>query len=118
MRFLLDQNLSPKTTAFLKSLGIEACDVREFGLAGATDERIYAFAQERGFAVITCNTGFAALFRGRGGLPALLLIRVSPQTFENLHPVLQDFFQRVRLGDLQGHLIIIGQNRYRLRKVW
>lgn len=40
MKFLLDQNLSPLTTDFLRALGYDVVDIRELDLYGAPDERI------------------------------------------------------------------------------
>jgi hypothetical protein len=65
MKFLLlDQNLSPRTTAFL-----------------------------------------------------LILLRVHPQTIEVLHPLLEGFFTKVSLQQLQSAIATIESHRYRLRKL-
>jgi len=44
IRFLVDQNISPKTTEFIRSLGWEAQDLRGLGMIGASDDDIYEFA--------------------------------------------------------------------------
>lgn len=48
IKLLLDQNLSPKTADFIRSLGWDAKDVREFGKGGADDADIYEFAKAEG----------------------------------------------------------------------
>ena len=48
MKFLLDENISPKTVKFLKSLGFEAVHVRDVDLRGASDSEVIKFARENG----------------------------------------------------------------------
>lgn len=50
-------------------------------------------------------------------LTGLILLRVHPQTVEVLHPVLQDFLQRIKPEDLKGSIATLESHRYRLRKV-
>jgi predicted nuclease of predicted toxin-antitoxin system len=38
MKFLLDQNISPKTTSYLRTLGHDAIDTRMLKLGEASDE--------------------------------------------------------------------------------
>lgn len=117
MRFLLDQILSPKTTEFLKSLGLEAYDLRMTGLTGASDVEVYSFARENSLGIVTYNTGFSRMYISRRNLPCLILLRVHPQTIESLHPVLEDFFRSVPLERLSEKLAVIQPYRYRLRNV-
>jgi predicted nuclease of predicted toxin-antitoxin system len=117
MKFLLDQNLSPRTTAFLRRLGLEVKDVRDVGLWGATDQDIYAFAKSEGFILVTYDVDFSRRYISDKGLPGLILLRVHPQTIEVLHPVLEDFFTKVGLQQLQSTITTIENHRYRLRKL-
>jgi predicted nuclease of predicted toxin-antitoxin system len=65
VRFLLDQNLSPKTTLFLESLGLEAYDLRKVGLTGVSDEEVYIYANENNLGIVTYNTGFRGYLKSR-----------------------------------------------------
>ncbi len=117
IRLLLDQNLSPKTVAFLRSLGWEVKDLRELGKSGASDAEIYEFAKAEGWILVTYDLDFSRRFMADKGLPGLILLRVHPQTLEVLHPVIQDFLEKAKPEELQGAIATLEIHRYRLRKV-
>lgn len=117
MKLLLDQNLSPKTTAFLRRLKLNAKDVRAVGLMGADDQRIYEFAKAEGFILVTYDTDFSRRYVFGKDLAGLILLRVHPQTIEILHPVLKDFFSKVQPSQLQDTIAVVERQRYRLRKL-
>lgn len=117
MKFLLDQNLSPKTTRFLKTLGLDAHDMRDKGLGGASDEKIYEFAKKQDFILITYNSDFSRMYKTRKDLPGLILLRVHPQTIEILHPILKDFFLKLDISRLTNSISVIERHRYRIRRI-
>jgi len=117
LKLLLDQNLSPTTARFLRDMGIEAHDVREEGLAGASDEHIYTHAVRRNLVIVTFDTAFSRRYISERDLPGLILLRVHPQTTETLHPVLADFFSRFTESQLSGCIAVVERHRYRIRKL-
>jgi len=117
LKLLLDQNLSPTTAEFLKDMGLEAYDVRDEGLAGASDERIYAHAVRGSLVLVTFDTAFSRRYISERDLPGLILLRVHPQTTEILHPVLADFFSRFEESQLSGCIAVVERHRYRIRKL-
>jgi predicted nuclease of predicted toxin-antitoxin system len=117
IRFLLDQNLSPKTTQFLRDLGLEVTDLRQLGKAGASDDEVYELAASGSYALVTYDVDFARRFAADKRLAGLVLLRVHPQTLENLHPVLRDLLARVIPEDVLGKIVTVESHRYRLRKV-
>ena len=52
MRFLLDQNVSPKVTASLRSLGHDAVDTRDLSLQRARDTTLWQRAGAEGRMLI------------------------------------------------------------------
>jgi predicted nuclease of predicted toxin-antitoxin system len=117
VKFLLDQNLSPKTKGFLQEMGIDVKDVRDVGLTGAPDEQVYAFAKAEEFMVVTYNSDFSRKYIFEKDLPGLILLRVHPQTVEVLHPVLKDFFSKISPEQIQHSIAVVERHRYRLRKL-
>ena len=118
MRFLLDQNLSPKTTEFLRiGLDHDATDIREQGLEGASDQEIMAFAIGENRIVLTYNSDFGNILEfPPGEYPGVIRLRVHPQTLEVLHPVLEQFLAQVRPEDIEGALVILDNWHYRIRR--
>jgi len=59
MKFLIDENISPKVAEELRKLGYDAIHVREVRLKGHTDEEIMTFAKNKGRVVLTLDIDFA-----------------------------------------------------------
>ncbi len=57
MRFLVDENLSPGICALLIAAGQHATHVRDEGLAGTTDQEVFATAGTGGLVVLTADRG-------------------------------------------------------------
>jgi predicted nuclease of predicted toxin-antitoxin system len=58
-RYLVDEDLPRSLASSLRAQGHEATDVRDEGLRGQPDARIFAFAQQRGLVVLTADVEFA-----------------------------------------------------------
>jgi predicted nuclease of predicted toxin-antitoxin system len=117
LKLLLDQNLSPATAQFLKDLGLEAYDIRERGLSGASDEQIYAHAAKESLTLVTFDITFSRRYIADRDLAGLILLRLHPQTTEILHPVLADLFSRFGESKFSGCIAVVERQRYRFRKV-
>ena len=117
IRFLVDQNLSPRTTELLRNLGWEAQDLRTLGMMGSSDDEIYEFAAAGGWVLLTYDLDFSRRFMADKRLGGLVLLRVHPQTVENLHPVIADFLRQVRPQEIAGSIVTLDSRHYRLRRI-
>jgi predicted nuclease of predicted toxin-antitoxin system len=117
MKFLTDQNISPKTTAFLKDLGLDVSGVREIDMPEISDESLYAAANNQDFILITYDVDAASYFSTKRNLPGLILLRVQPQTMEFLHPALKIFFEKVDFDELQGNIAVINNQSYKIMQI-
>ena len=119
MKFFLDQNISPKTTAFLRSLGLNVTDVRETGLIGKADEEIYAYALQNKYVLVTFDKDFGYRYMAQRNLEGLIILRIHPQTLERVHPILEEFFtmKAKEAKNIKGNLIVLENVRYRIRKI-
>ena len=61
-KFLVDENLSPKTTQFLRGLGLDVTDVSEANLRGKSDDKIYKYALEKKLILITFDHEFGYFY--------------------------------------------------------
>ena len=117
MKFLLDQNLSPHTVLFLKTLGIDAIDVRKVGLSGKEDDEIYAYAVRHKYVIITFDHEFAYRYMFRGDLEGLIIIRLHPQTLHNIHEILKQFFEGVDKDKILKSISVLERGKFRIRKI-
>ncbi len=76
MRFLLDENLSPRLAALLRDAGHHAIRVRDIGLARSKDETVIETARAEDRVLVSADTDFGTLLaRSRVTGPSFLLIR-------------------------------------------
>ena len=118
-KFLIDENISPQTTPFLRALGLDVSDVREVGLRGQSDEAVYKYAKDNKLILITFDLEFSYLYLSRKDLAGLIVLRVHPQTLENLHSTLKRFFEVVALKNINllGTIAVVEVSRFRFKKV-
>ena len=78
MRLLLDQCLARSVAALLRSRGVDAVHVAEYGLSTAEDLEIIEKALATGRAIITMNGDFHAnLASSHAPLPSVVRIRIQ-----------------------------------------
>lgn len=117
MRFLADMGISPRTVAFLRSLGHETVRLDEIGLERSSDRDIIACAVREGRVVLTFDLDY----------PALLALepanRVSAVIFRTVNadpawingrlavclPLTSDALQ-------EGAIVVVEDARLRIRK--
>lgn len=61
MRFLIDQNRSPRLARLLREAGHDAAHTLELGLEQAEDRALLILAADQNRAVVTGDTDFGAL---------------------------------------------------------
>lgn len=73
MKLFFDANLSPKLVRRLAELFPDSTHVFGVGLEGSTsDERIWAYASENGFAIVTADGDFIRLAETLGPPPRVI----------------------------------------------
>lgn len=80
MRFLIDENLSPRICTSLIASGHGATHVRDHGMASATDSQVLAKAATDGLVLITADRGDFGreLALTRAVEPSVILLRQLP----------------------------------------
>jgi len=74
VKALLDQNLSFRLVDVLLPRFPGSCHVRDVGLAGEDDERIWALAKAEGFIIVTKDNDFLARALVRGHPPQVVQV--------------------------------------------
>lgn len=76
MRFLLDNNLSPRLTGLLATAGHEVSHVRDIGLGSAPDWVVLERARSEARVLISADTDFGTILARTGAAsPSFMLIR-------------------------------------------
>ena len=117
MRFLVDQNLSPRVAQGLEEAGHDALHVRDVGLARASDTEVLRLADEEGRVVVSADTDFASLLAQSGAArPSIVLIRrTGARTSTRLTALLLANLPHVASDLEAGAVVVFDAARVRVR---
>ena len=119
LRILFDQNIPSCVCESVRALRPlwEVLQVDEAGLHGATDERIFRWAQEGGWIVVTFDEDFAdARMYPAGTHAGAIRLRVWPTTIEVTEAALKRLLASIPDDELPGSLVIVDDRRIRIRR--
>jgi predicted nuclease of predicted toxin-antitoxin system len=117
MRFLIDNALSPLVAEGLRQAGHEASHVRDYGMAAAEDEAIFALAMREKRIVVSADTDFGTLLALRQETePSVILLRRLAQR----DPTHQISLLLANLPNLtealeKGSIVVFMEDRIRIR---
>ena len=77
MRFLIDENLSPRLVAALSDIFPGSTHVEMLGLRGCDDARVWSVAREAGYLILTKDDDFNARSVLYGAPPKVVHLRVG-----------------------------------------
>ncbi|HUK67618.1 MAG TPA: DUF5615 family PIN-like protein [Streptosporangiaceae bacterium] len=76
MRFLVDENLSPRVGELLAKAGHDAAQVRDLQAASAPDSAVMTLAADDAWVILSADTDFGALLaEARATSPSVILVR-------------------------------------------
>ncbi|GAH58928.1 unnamed protein product [marine sediment metagenome] len=117
-KFVIDEDMPRSTGATLKKHGYDVKDIRDCGLRGAEDEKIYEFAQSEEAVILTGDKGFGNILRFPLGKHFGIVIVHFPNemsTIEvNRYPL--ERFNDLSEDDFKGNLIIVEPRKIRIRR--
>jgi predicted nuclease of predicted toxin-antitoxin system len=107
MRLLFDQNLSPKLVGRLSGLYPGSGHVQQFGLDLADDDRVWDYARDHGFAIVTKDADYRDMAIVRGTPPKVIWLLIGNCTTDQVeilfranHAVIETFEQNPSLSTL------------------
>jgi len=89
VKALLDQNLSFRLVEVMLSRFPGSCHVRDVGVAGEDDERIWTLAKAEGFTIVTKDNDFLARALVRGHPPQVIQVCLGNVSTQRIADVLQ-----------------------------
>ncbi len=115
--FLTDENIPPKVVEFLRSKGYKVKDVREENLQGISDDEMINMAEKEGFTLITFDKHFGnILLYPPKEHHGVIRINIHPPILEDIFSAFDKFFKRFDLPKLDGTLIILERNGFRIKR--
>lgn len=119
MRFLLDQNRSPRLAELLRDAGHDAVHTLELGLERASDDELLALADHEHRIVITGDTDFGALLAlTHNTSPSAILFRTRwmPDAGSQSNVLLQHL-DNIADDLTHGAVVVITDDRVRVRRL-
>jgi predicted nuclease of predicted toxin-antitoxin system len=119
MRFLLDNNLSPRLGTLLAEAGHDVVHVRDVGLAQAPDDAVLARAEGEDRILISADTDFGTLLaRSNRSRPSFMLIRraVGRRVEQQAGLILNSLIDVEADLDV-GSIVVLGETTIRIRRL-
>ena len=117
--FLVDENLPRSLAPYLRAAGLEAQDVRDFGLRGKSDSDILEFSIVRGWVLVTSDVGFASLLRSRPRFPGMVVARLpNDWSTQAVNDAITRALEGLLAEDFTSTLRVIEPDRIRVRRLW
>ena len=117
-KFVIDEDMPRSTSKVLKDNGYEVKDIRDHGLRGADDDRIYQFTQVNQSVLITGDMGFANILHFPIGSHFGIVIAHFPNEMstDEINRQLVEKIKGIAEEDFTGNLIIIEPGKLRIRR--
>jgi predicted nuclease of predicted toxin-antitoxin system len=119
VRFLVDQNRSPRLAELLNEVGHDAVHTLDRGLEHADDDAVLALADAEHRVVITGDTDFGALLAlARTRSPSVILFRARnlPRASDQAQVILR-YLDDVADDLSEGAVVVITDARIRVRRL-
>lgn len=118
-KFLIDENLSPSLSDYLRNLKYEAVAVREAGLRGKSDEEIVGWIQKNKRVLITADMDFGEFFYFKNlGKIGIIILRSKSQKLRSFEEII-DYLHKekiLRSNKLNDSLVISAKEKFRIRE--
>jgi predicted nuclease of predicted toxin-antitoxin system len=96
MKLLLDQNLSPRLARRLTDLYPNSRHVMEVGLDRSLDERVWNYARQHEYLIVTKDVDFSELSLIRGFPPKVIWIRRGNCSTHDIETILREKFSSIK----------------------
>ncbi len=96
MKLLFDENLSFRLVAALADIFPESNHVREVGLLGADDLRVWDYAAEHGFLLISKDTDFYERSLVFGAPPKIIWLKIGNSSVNETITILRSQYIVIR----------------------
>lgn len=96
MKLLLDQNISFRVVKQISKTFPLARQVRELQLENFTDRKIWEFAKEQNYTIVTFDADFYDFVTLYGHPPKVIWLRLGNTTNQNLSSALENYAELIK----------------------
>lgn len=117
--FLIDENLSPLLSGYLRTLRYNSWSVRKVGLKGKPDDEIIRWLQSNKRILITSDREFGEFFYFKiFGKIGVIILRSKSQTLKSFQEIIDYLHQEkvLKSEKIENSLVIATKGKYRIRK--
>jgi len=116
--FLIDEDMPCSTAKELIKAGYHALDVRDVGLRGQSDDKVFTYAQKHKAILLSADLGFANTVRFPiGSHNGIIVLRFPNETStQRLNQELIKSLSGLKDEDIYGNLVIIEPGRVRIHR--
>ncbi|NOT68497.1 MAG: DUF5615 family PIN-like protein [Methylophilaceae bacterium] len=109
MKLLFDQNLSPRLVANLADHFPDSSHVATHSLDHATDVRVWGFAREYGYTLVTKDSDFHEMSLLQGAPPKVIWIRRGNCSTQQIENVLRKHVQDIKslIKNSEANLLLL-----------
>ncbi len=117
-KFVIDEDMPRSTGKILREHGYDVKDIRDHGLRGAADERVYEFAQKEEAVILTGDRDFGNILRFPLGDHFGIVVAHFPNEMPNrdMNHYLLERFKDLSEEEFRGNVIIIETAKIRIRR--
>jgi len=117
-KFVVDEDMPRSTGINLRKHGYEVKDIRDYGLRGAEDEKVYEFAQREEAVILTGDRDFGNILRFPLGSHFGIVVAHFPNEMPNIeiNRHLIGRFKDLSEDEFKGNLIVIDPRKIRIRR--
>jgi predicted nuclease of predicted toxin-antitoxin system len=116
MKFLIDNALSPYISKSLQEQGHDSVHVLNIGLASASDEIIFAFAEKEERILVSADTDFGTILALKESKkPSLILFRRSNKRPQNQAQILIANLPSIADALDEGSIVVFDDTKIRIR---
>jgi predicted nuclease of predicted toxin-antitoxin system len=117
LKYLVDEDISPKTSNFLSNLGYDIKHLREVNLKGSRDEEVMRFAKSENRILITMDADFANIsIYPLGTHPGIIRIRLRYPTVHKVNQILKGLLSRAEDLKIEGCLVVATSRVFRIKR--
>lgn len=118
MNAVIDEDLPRSLGTTLSQIGFIVFDIRDHGLRGFSDDKIFLYAQKQNAVLFSADLGFSnTLHFPLGRHYGICILRFpNEMKVETINKIVEKFLRKLKPFDYQENLIIISPAKLRIRR--